>query len=65
MKNKDLIKKLLALDPEAEVWQIYDGMAQDIDCRPADEYELREINEVREKRFNDLPLEAAIVFWAG
>lgn len=66
MTVSELITKLKAMNPEAEVHQMYDGMAKPIRVVPADNDELEAINEVRR---NDDPeakdLTFAVVFWAG
>lgn len=68
MKVKDLIAQLKVFNPEAEVYQMYDGMAQDIRMGPASPEDLDVINERREEcnaPDDDEPLDHAIAFRAG
>ena len=73
MKVKDLIKKLQAFNPEAEVFQMYyGGRVKPIMVLPADEHELEDINfslsntRPPNQPIDELkPLDFAVVFWAG
>lgn len=66
MTIKELLLKLQAMNPDAEVHQIYDGMVKPIRVAPADSSELAEINmarKIEDPEAKDLSF--AVVFWSG